>query len=96
MGIVFNEGRFEMQALHAERDLNKLVDPEGLLQFVNESVGGARPYFWLSENAKKEKHTVKVVGESFKARVFDTKRDALVLVYHPIAHKNRGLKEKFE
>lgn len=39
---------------------------------------------------------MKVVGDSFKARVYDTKRDALVLVFHPIRHKNRGLKEKFE
>ncbi len=31
-----------------------------------------------------------------KAHVFDTKRDALMLIYHPVAHKNRGLKERFE
>ena len=59
-------------------------------------MSGNRPYYWLSENEKKEKNSVKVVGDSFKARIYDTKRDALVLVYHPIASKNRGLKEKFE
>ena len=63
---------------------------------MNESLEGKRPYFWLSENPKKDKASVKVVGDSLKARVYDTKRDALVLFYHPISHKNRGLKEKFE
>ncbi len=37
-----------------------------------------------------------MVGDSLKAHVFDTKRDALMLIYHPVAHKNRGLKERFE
>ena len=50
----------------------------------------------MSENPKTKRDSVKVVGESFKARIYDTKRDALVLVYHPIAHKNRGLKEKLD
>ena len=95
-GIVFNESRFEMQALHSEKDLKTLMDPDSLITFVKESLSGTRPYFWLSENPKKDKSSTKVVGDSFKAHVFDTKRDALVLVYHPIAHKNRGLKDKFE
>ena len=82
--------------MHAEKDLNAIKNSDALLKFVNESLSGTRPYHWLSENIKKEKHSVKVVGDSFKARVFDTKRDALVLVYHPLAHKNRGLKQKFE
>jgi len=37
-----------------------------------------------------------VVGDSLKAHVFDTHRDALMLIYHPVASKNRGLKERFE
>ena len=85
-----------MQALHQEKDLAKLLDSDALLRFVNESLNGQRPYFWPSENPKKPKSSVKVVGDSFKARVFDTKRDALVLIYHPIAHKNRGLKQLYE
>jgi hypothetical protein len=36
------------------------------------------------------------VGEDFEKRVIDSDRDALVLVYHPISEKNRGLKQKFE
>ena len=74
----------------------KLQDSDALLSFVKESLNGQRPYFWPSENPKKPKSSVKVVGDSFKARVFDTKRDALVLIYHPIAHKNRGLKQLYE
>jgi len=36
------------------------------------------------------------VGEEFEKRVIETKRDALVLIFHPNPEKNRGLKEKFE
>ena len=85
-----------MQAIHREIGLDKITDPDALIRFVNESMSGKRPHHWLSENPKKDKTSVKVVGDSFKARVFDTKRDALVLIYHPISHKNRGLKDKFE
>ena len=76
--------------------MKNLTDSNALLRFVDDSLSGKQPYFWLSEKPKKEKKSIKVVGDSFKARVFDTKRDALVLIYHPIAHKNRGLKDKFE
>lgn len=96
MGIVFNEGRFEMQSIYKEHDSDKIADADGLVNFVKESFEGKRPLYWVSEKPKKAKSSVKVVGESFKAHVYDTKRDALVLVYHPLAHKNRGLKERFE
>jgi len=85
-----------MQAIHHEKDLSKITDADSLINFVNDSISGKQPYFWMSENPKKEKSSVKIVGDSFKARVFDTKRDALVLIYHPISHKNRGLKGIFE
>jgi hypothetical protein len=55
MGIIFNESRFEMQAIHAENELSALTSADGLLKFVNESLSGERPHFWLSENPKKEK-----------------------------------------
>ena len=77
-------------------DINALTDSDQLLRFVNESLAGERPDHWLSEKPKKEKSSTKVVGDSLKAHVFDTKRDALMLIYHPVAHKNRGLKERFE
>jgi len=96
MSIVFNEGRFEMQAIHAETNPEALHSADSLIKFVNESLSGERPHHWLSENHMKEKKSVKVVGDSLKAHIYDTKRDALLLVYHPIAHKNRGLKERFE
>ena len=66
------------------------------MRFVRESLDGKRPHFWLSERSKQAKHSAKAVGDSFKAHVFDTKRDVLCLVYHPVAHKNRGLKQKFD
>jgi thioredoxin-like negative regulator of GroEL len=36
------------------------------------------------------------VGDDFERRVFDSKKEALVLVYHPHSEKNRELKSKFE
>jgi len=96
MGIVYNESRFEMQILHKENDPKALTDSDTLLSFVRESVEGKRPNFWLSEREKSAKSSAKAVGDSFKARVFDTKRDVLCLVYHPVAHKNRGMKQKFD
>ena len=39
---------------------------------------------------------MKIVGQTFEKLVYDGKRDALVLVYHPHKEKNRGLKKKFE
>ena len=93
---MYNESRFMLQAMNQESNWDSITNPDGLVSFVQESLAGKRPHFWLSEKPKKEKHSTKVVGDSFKAHIFDTKRDSLVLVYHPVAHKNRGLKEKFE
>ena len=39
---------------------------------------------------------MRVVGESFEKLIFDSPKDSLVLVHHPISHKNRGLKDKWE
>ena len=39
---------------------------------------------------------MKIVGQTFEKLVYDGERDALVLVYHPLKEKNRGLKKKFE
>ena len=85
-----------MQALHMENKLEELTNSDSLLQFVNESLAGTRPKHWLSEKPKTPKHSTKVVGDSLKAHVFDTQRDALMLIYHPVASKNRGIKERFE
>ena len=37
-----------------------------------------------------------MIGQTFEKLVFDGRRDALVLVYHPVKEKNRKLKEKFD
>lgn len=37
-----------------------------------------------------------MVGQDFEKRVIDSDKDAIVLVYHPLSEKNRGLKQKFE
>lgn len=37
-----------------------------------------------------------MVGEDFEKVVIDSDKDVLVLAYHPVSEKNRGLKQKFE
>jgi len=54
-----------------------------------------KPQF-QSQNEKHQKHSAKLVGQDFEKRVIDSEEDALVLIYHPLSEKNRGLKDKFE
>lgn len=73
-----------------------LEDLTQLDKFVGEVLNGEGKLWWPSLNDKKEKHSVKIVGLDLENRVFNTSNDALVLFYHPLTGKNRGLKEKFE
>ena len=69
----------------------------GLLDFMGKSQSGERELYFRNETDKwSNKHSAKLVGEEFEKRVIETKRDALVLIFHPLAEKNRGLKAKFE
>jgi len=52
MGIVFNESRFQMQALYRETDPKAFADPDALIAFVKEALSGNRPLHWLSEKPK--------------------------------------------
>jgi hypothetical protein len=60
-------------------------------------MSGELPLYFKSDKDKwSQKHSIKIVGEDFEKRVIETKKDALVFIYHPLKEKNRGLKEKFE
>jgi hypothetical protein len=59
-------------------------------------INGERPLYWSGETEKRVKYSQKVVGDDFEKRVFETDRDALLLIHHPVGAKNRGLKDKFE
>ena len=95
-GLIFKEERFEMQKMSITGEKSVLEDPQRLVQFVEDSQSGANPPTWLSQNEKEKKVSMKIVGQTFEKLVYDGKRDALVLVYHPLKAKNRGLKKKFE
>jgi hypothetical protein len=73
-----------------------LLNPTKLTAFVDQVINGERALYWESEKEKREKFSQKLVGEDFEKRVIDSDRDALVLIYHPLGEKNRGLKQKFE
>lgn len=94
--MVFSPDRFLMSKVYREDDLESLFNPEKINGFVGEVLNGERPLFWESQIDKAPKYSQKIVGEDFEKRVYDNERDALVLIYHPIKSKNRGLKAKFE
>jgi hypothetical protein len=95
--MLFSPERFYMQNYHLEKNIDNLTSSEGILSFVNKCVSGEMPLHYKSENDKwSHKFSSKLVGEEFEKRVIETKRDALVLISHPLKEKNRGLQEKFE
>lgn len=87
---MYSPQRFMAQKLFHLTDLSKLDS------FVEQVLNGEGKLWWPSLVDRKPKHSVKIVGTDFENRVFNTNRDALVLFYHPLKDKNRGLKEKYE
>ena len=85
-----------MSRMFLEDNIDSLKNPTKLTAFVNEVLNGERPLYWESEKSKIQKFSEKIVGEDFEKRVIDQDRDSLVLIYHPVNEKNRGLKQKFE
>ncbi len=78
---------------YREDNIQVLKNPQKLTAFVELAQKGEIPMYFESQKLKPQKFSEKVVGEDFEKRVIDRKdRDALVLVYHPITEKNRGLK----
>lgn len=93
---IYSLDRFLMTRMYRENDLTVIKDSAKLAQFVTEALNGKRELYWESEKVKPQKYSDKVVGNEFERRVLESKRDSLILIYHPLAEKNRGLKEKFE
>lgn len=79
-----------------EDGIENLKNPEKLVQFVEEAIRGERKLFHSSLPDKAEKFSTKIVGLDFEKRVFGSDQDTLLLVYHPLSQKNRGLKQKLE
>jgi len=78
--------------LNKESKLSKLTSAKGLLDFINNSQMGSPLHYRSVTDKWSNKHSAKIVGEEFEKRVVETKKDALVLIYHPMSEKNRGLK----
>jgi len=94
--MVFSPDRFIMGKMYREDRFEQVSNPARLTAFVNEVLNNERPLWWASEKLKHKKYSQKIVGNDFEARVFDRRDDSLVLIYHPISSKNRGVKQKFE
>ena len=82
--------------MYREANFGAIAEPSLLNDFVTDALAEKRELFWFSLDKKKPKHSQKIVGSDLERRIFDTARDALVLFYHPLAHKNRGVKQKYE
>ena len=94
---MYDPNRFIFDAkMYKEDSLATLKNPQKLLDFVDEARSGSRPAFYEQMRTKPEKYSVKIAGKDFEKRVFESKKDALVLIYHPEPEKNRGIKQKFE
>ncbi len=76
--------------------LDNLTDAEKIVNFVKASVNGENKVYWDTTPIPKTKYSQKIVGEDFDKRILESKRDALVLVYHPIKEKNRELLSLYE
>ena len=85
-----------MPKMHHTDDKEILTNPDKLVDFVKSAVLGQPPLYWETEKVPKTKHSLKVVGEDFEKRVFDTKKDVLLLVHHPIKEKNRKMLDFYE
>ena len=60
------------------------------------TINNEEPLYWESEKIPKVTHSLKVAGEDFEKRILESKKDALVLVSHPIKEKNRKMLELYE
>lgn len=89
--MIYSPERFIMSKMFHTKDLHTLLDPEQIDKFVRESLNGSLPLYWETEKIPKKKYSLKVVGEDFDKRIFENKKDSLVLIYHPIKEKNRGI-----
>lgn len=94
--MLYSSDRFLMSKMYLTKDPSILTDSAKLTTFIKGALQGELPLYWESEPEKKEKYTTKIVGEDFEKRVMDNKRDALILITHPIKEKNRGLDILFE
>ena len=80
---------------YMEDRIEVLKSPKKLAQFINEVLNGERSLYWESLRVKPTKFSERVVGEDFEKKVIESDKDVLLLVHHPLNHKNRGLKERF-
>lgn len=85
-----------MPRMHHTTDPETLTDPDKLVDFVKSAVLGQLPTYWETDKTPIQKYSIKVVGEDFEKRIIESKKDSLVLVYHPLKEKNRHLQDTFE
>ena len=94
--LIYSPDRFIMPRMHHTADRAILTDPEKLVEFVKSAVLGQLPLYWETDKVPKVKHSQKVVGEDFEKRVLDSKKDAILLINHPVKGKNSKLQDQFE
>lgn len=94
--MIYSPDRFYMGKMFKTDDIEVITDFSKIVEFVKSSINNELKYYWDTTPIPQVKYSQKIVGEDFDKRILDSKRDALVLIHHPIKEKNRGLLEKFE
>ncbi len=94
--LIYSPERFLMPKMYQTDDMETLINPAKLTEFVKSAINGEAKLFWESEKVPKQKYSVKIVGEDFDKRILESKQDALVLIYHPTRNKNRALLDQYE
>ena len=80
-----------MPKMYHTDSIDVLVNDEKLLEFVKASIREENKLWWESEKIPSQRHSLKVVGEDFEKRILESKKDFIVLMYHPNKNKNRKL-----
>jgi hypothetical protein len=90
------KARWRKEEIYSEADFGVISDPKKLLKFVSEATTATRPLHSSSTELPLKRFSERIYGTTFDKQVLDGKRDALIMIEHPIKEKNRGLMEKFE
>jgi hypothetical protein len=78
-----------MPKMYHSDDPEVLTNFQQMSMFVRGAINEQLPLYWESEKIPTQWYSQKVVGEDFEKRIMESKKDCMVLVYHPVKEKNR-------
>lgn len=73
MKMIYSPDRFIMGKTYYSKDLDVMTNYQKMVAFVKESIHDQRQLHWDSDRIKKERATLKIVGEDFDKKVLESK-----------------------